>query len=107
MNNKPIQHIRHSKYITLRSDESGIAYGAGIVVIGLVFFGIILIFLTYPMDLFVDEFNIIVSNEPISSDTTNAFGFCMLVLKGVGLLLLIGFAIWGINRAILVKTGGE
>ena len=101
-----LEHIR-STYSTLKSDEAGVAYGAGIIVIGLVFFGLLLIFLSYPMDMIVDSFNDIVTDEAVSENTTSAFGFNILILKSAGFIILLGFALWGINRAILTKTGGE
>ena len=70
-----------------------------------VFFGLLMTFLSYPMNLMVTEFNYVVAAEDICSDTTEAFGFNILVLRGLGMIMMIGVAVWGINRAILVKTG--
>ena len=98
--------LKKSNQIHLRSDESAVAYGAGVVVIFIVFFGLLMIFLSYPMNEFVDSFNDVVAEEDVSKDSTDAFGFNILIFKSLGIILLIGAALWGINRAILVKTGG-
>jgi hypothetical protein len=97
---------RNQPYRSLIHDDRGIAYGIGIVAIFLVFVGVFYALFLSPTDEIISAFNNLVSIEPITEKTTDAFNFNILLFKSVPVIAILGVFLWGIVRALEKKEVG-
>ena len=88
----------------LSSDESGVAYGLGIIAIFLVVCTAVSLIFAPVINGMIDEYNSQVDDNYVSEQRGDAMSFLLLLWKGIPIWSVFALLAWGVVRALEQKS---
>lgn len=88
----------------LISDESGVAYGLGIIAIFLVVCTAVSLIFAPVINGMIDEYNSQVDDNYVSEQRGDAMNFLLLLWKGIPIWSVFALLAWGVVRALEQKS---